>query len=167
MVKDKIIGFIPKVVIDDENYAIFVTTKRLVFILTGKARVLLGYLLGGALGAFIARETAKDDFDFSDFDLDAKLAEDKKNMVFMIKWITEVKLKREWGSFYPIKIYGLNAKDKVVKLISGYFVLPKEMKRYYLQSGYKEKEILTHYARTNQDILVSALGDKVTVRYFL
>lgn len=171
MVQDHIVGFIPKVVLHgfgyQDNYALFITDKRLVFILTGKGHIMAGALLGGAFGAFVAKDIAKDNFNFSNFDLESKLAENKLNQEIILDRITEVRLKKEWGGAYTIKIFGLDHKNKVVKFINGYFEPPKDLKRYYLKSGYKQKDILIHYARTNQDMLVSALGEKVTVKYFL
>ena len=174
MEAEEIKGVVPEVRIPGamgiNTYALYVSTRRLVFIQTSKGYHVMGGALFGAVGAMAGhmasesqKKTFRDQSMFQNIDLDSLLRSSKANKEMTLDGIVELRLKKGLGS-HRITVFQMKKNKKKVTL-DGFLVPPQDYLKYYKKQGQKGKQTVLQYANEAHSLLSTVLSSKLKSDY--
>lgn len=147
--EERKIALIPRVVVPGamgpKDYALLLTSSRLIFVLENASKAGVASILGGAIGAAVVDAMKeKTHIDYGRTDPSA-LAADEKNTCVPYSSVKGLQLKKKWSGCH-IRVDYTDASGKDRKIV-GMLAMPEELEMRKRAEGVKPAAALEEYAR--------------------
>lgn len=154
---------VPRIQIGMNNFQLFITSKRMTFIKTGKDYRAVGNFLIGYLGEKMVERYNKDDAKFHGQDLDALIKEDANNFEIPVERVTRIRLKLSLGYYY-MHIFGTEGDYLEMRLVKGRMEPSKSYSEECEIMGLNIGQAQDAYALECQKVIERCFGDKLTLK---